>query len=382
MAPYHGSGVSSAAGSACARDFRGMRGGASRPGQAALLPRRTKAGGALRVVGYPAVAVRDPFIVTRHPRSAPRAASDGAHRLHAATSSTRPVPARPDGAVCARVGQALRVGPDGLVIAACGLIGVAGVAALATRQGLLTILFGAAASVSPLVGARWPLLPSPCSPRSSDRGGSWSSPGSGPQPVAGILFAVTYAVPRLGHLRLGAMRRQLGVVAWPRERRLGHRRGNGLGEIMTLLQLFVIAVFVADSLSIDPDGSVDPGCTASAAATALIGIQTYVVSGYMTETRAAALQPEPGPFAAVLLPALVSASTRLERRSTHPRRGDRARGDHRRDRSGRAAHGSRSSSSSSLHLPAAEPAPRRAAGWPSPSPPSHQIQVSPSDRRA
>jgi len=82
-----------AAGSACARDFRGMRGGASRPGQAACCraaPRpaaRSASSGILRRRARP-------IIVTRHPRSAPRAASDGAHRPHAATSSTRRCPAR------------------------------------------------------------------------------------------------------------------------------------------------------------------------------------------------------------------------------------------------------------------------------------------------
>jgi len=153
---------------------------------------------------------------------------------------------------------------------------VAGVAALATRQGLLTILFGArsprcrhlvgapvAAPAHALFAALIPIEE------------VVSSPVRDHQPVAGSCSPSRTAVPRLGHLRLGAMRRQPGRTSpGPRERRLGHRRGNGLGQIMTLLQLFVIAVFVADFVVHRP-ATVRSilGAQLSAAATALIGIR-------------------------------------------------------------------------------------------------------------
>ena len=65
---------------------------------------------------------------------------------------------------------------------------------------------------------------------------------------AGILFAVTYALPRLGHLKLGAMPPAAWAylawavvsVGWALD------PGTAGGQIVTCLQLFVVAVFVAD----------------------------------------------------------------------------------------------------------------------------------------
>ena len=213
----------------------------------------------------------------------------------------------------ARVGQALRVGPGtAWLIAACGLVGVAGVAALATRQGMLTILFGLAAlGVATLLGLRWPLLPLALFAALIPIEEVVVIPGFGTiSRFAGILFAVTYAVPRLGHLRLGAMPPAAwAYLAWAVvSAGWALDAGTAWGQILTLLQLFVIAVFVADFVVHRPATvrSILWVYSLSAAATALIGIQTYVVSGYMTETRATALQDQnPAQFAAVLLPALV-----------------------------------------------------------------------------
>ena len=91
MGPYHGSGVPSRGGIGLRP--RRPRAWAAAPrvtGQVALLPRRTDAGGALRVVGYPAVAVRDRSVLTRLPRSALNAASEGARRVRVSRSSRPP----------------------------------------------------------------------------------------------------------------------------------------------------------------------------------------------------------------------------------------------------------------------------------------------------
>ncbi|MEX1265193.1 MAG: O-antigen ligase family protein, partial [Actinomycetota bacterium] len=80
--------------------------------------------------------------------------------------------------------------------------------------------------------------------------------------------------------------------------------GTAWGSIVTLLQLFVIAVLVADFVVHRPE--IVPSAlwvySLSATATALIGIQTFVSAG----TRAAVFQGQnPEHFAAVLTPALL-----------------------------------------------------------------------------
>jgi O-antigen ligase len=210
-----------------------------------------------------------------------------------------------------RVGQALGVGTRmARLIAACSLVGVAGVAALATRQGILPILVGLAAlGVCTLLGLRWPILSlalfAALIPFEDivfiDGFGTISR-------FAGILFAVTYALPRFGHLKLGAMPPAAWAylawamvsVGWALD------AGAAWGPIMTLLQLFVIAVLVADFVVHRPSTvrSALWVYSFSATAAALIGIQTFVTAG----TRAVVFQNQnPEHFAAVLTPALLFA---------------------------------------------------------------------------
>jgi hypothetical protein len=108
----------------------------------------------------------------------------------------------------ARVGQVLGVSHRAAwLIAACGLVCVASAAALATRQDMLTILFGLGIlGVVTLLGLRWPILSLALFAALIPLEQVVVIEGFGTiSRFAGILFAVTYALPRLGHLKFGAM---------------------------------------------------------------------------------------------------------------------------------------------------------------------------------
>ena len=80
------------------------------------------------------------------------------------------------------------------------------------------------------------------------------------------------------------------------------------GELTTLLQLFLIALLVADLVSQRPDmvRQIMWVYSISAAATACVGIVSFLGYGPTSDIRAAALQDQnPAQFAAVLLPALI-----------------------------------------------------------------------------
>ena len=84
--------------------------------------------------------------------------------------------------------------------------------------------------------------------------------------------------------------------------------GTAGGQLVTLLQLFVIAFFVADFVVHQPTTvrSILWVYSLSATATALIGFQAYVTGGVLATTRAAAFEGQnPEHFAAVLTPALL-----------------------------------------------------------------------------
>jgi O-antigen ligase len=209
----------------------------------------------------------------------------------------------------AHFGQALGLGTRmSFIVTTCGLIGVAGVIALATRQDILVIVLGIAAlGVATLVGFKWPIL---CLGLFAalipieeivviDGFGTISR-------FAGILFAVTYAIPRLGRLKLGAMPTPAWIylawalvsVGWALD------AGTAWGQILTLLQLFVIAFLVADFVVHRPEKvrSVLWVYSLSATASALIGIESFVTAG----ARAAVFQSQnPEHFAAALTPALL-----------------------------------------------------------------------------
>ncbi len=123
---------------------------------------------------------------------------------------------------------------------------------------------------------------------------------------AGILFAVTYGVPRLGRLAFTAMPAAgWAYLAWAAVS-LGWAIDPNVasGQLFTLIQLFVVAALIADFVIRQPD-IVRPllwTYSLSAAVTALIGVQAYLV----TDARSAALEGQnPAQYAAVLLPALV-----------------------------------------------------------------------------
>ena len=127
---------------------------------------------------------------------------------------------------------------------------------------------------------------------------------------AGILFAVVYGVPRLGRLTLGAM----PAVAWAYVAWALVSMGWAIdsstswSELSTLLQLFIIAVLIADVVAHRPTvvRQLLWIYSVSAAVTGLIGIEAFVTSADVTGGRVAALQnQDPAQFAALLLPALV-----------------------------------------------------------------------------
>ncbi len=193
--------------------------------------------------------------------------------------------------------------------------------AFATRAGLLLqVIAIAIVLVALLLGQRWPLLLlfvfAALIPIEEvilfGELGSLSR-------IAGLLFAVVYGLPRLGRLTLRAMPLPAWAfvgwaalsVGWALD------PGVALAELQTLIQLFVVAVLVADVVVHRPD-VVRPllwAYTLSAAASALIGIVPLLASGVAHAIRIAAFQgQDEAQFAAVLLPALVFSLSELVNR--------------------------------------------------------------------
>jgi O-antigen ligase len=128
--------------------------------------------------------------------------------------------------------------------------------------------------------------------------------------VAGLLFAVSYGLPRLGRLTLRAMPLAAwAFVGWA-ALSLGWALNTGvaLAELQTLVQLFVVAVLIADVVVHRPT-VVRPLLwvySLSAALTVLVGIESSLAGGLAASERVAAFQGQDvAQFAAVLLPALV-----------------------------------------------------------------------------
>ena len=210
----------------------------------------------------------------------------------------------------ARVGQAFRVGPrTAWLIAACGVVGVAGTAALATRQDMLTILVGLAVlGISTLVALRWPILPLALFVALIPLEDIVAIEGLGTiSRLVGILFAVAYALPRLDRLEFRAMPTAAwAYIAWVVVS-IGWALdpGRAGGQLLTFLQLFAVAFFVADFV-VHQATIVRPILwvySLSATAVALIGIQTYATGG-LAQTAAFRGQ-NPEHFAAVLVVALL-----------------------------------------------------------------------------
>lgn len=213
----------------------------------------------------------------------------------------------------ARIGQALRIDPRwAWLTVLIGFIGVVAVVALATWLGRLPILLGAGLfGLVTIVSFRWPFLALagfaaliPIEEVLLIEGLGTASR------FAGIGFAVTYGLPRLGHLALGAMPPAAwAYLAWALVS-IGWAIDADVAwsQLPTLLQLFAIALFVADFVARRPE-IVRPLLwvySLSAAVTAAIGIVGYAAQGLGASTRATAIQgQDPAQFAAVLMPALV-----------------------------------------------------------------------------
>lgn len=212
----------------------------------------------------------------------------------------------------ARLGAVLGVGSKlTWLVIVLGISGVAAVVAIGTRQEILPICVGLVAiALATGVSLRWPLLPLlifaaliPIEEVVVIEGFGTISR------FAGLLFAVTYGAPRLGRLAFGAMPPAgWAYLAWAAVS-LGWAISPDVAwaQFATLLQLFLIAVLVADFV-IQRPAIVRPVLWAysfSAGATAVLGIQYYLAQG-IADTRAAGLENQnPAQFAGVLLPALV-----------------------------------------------------------------------------
>lgn len=209
-----------------------------------------------------------------------------------------------------RLGSALRVEPGvATALLAAGLVILPLAAIVGTRLGLLPIMAIAVVGGSAgLLALRWPLIGLlgfaaliPIEEVTLIGGTATLSR------VAGLAFAATYALPRLATLRLGVIRPAgWAFVGWAvLSLAWAISPDTAWSELPTLLQLFVIAVLIGDFVTREPS-IVRPvlfAYTLSAAATAVLGIVSYV-TGLGADVRAAALQGQnPGQFAAVLLPA-------------------------------------------------------------------------------
>jgi O-antigen ligase len=194
------------------------------------------------------------------------------------------------------------------LIVSCGVVGVAGVVALATQRDMLVILFGVAVmGIGTALGIKWPIVPLALFAALIPIEEIVVVGGLGTiSRFAGILFAVTYALPRLSTLKLVAippgawayLAWALLSVGWALD------VAAAWGQLMTLLQLFAIAVLLADFVIHRPATVrvVLWVYSISAAAAAVLGIQTFVMAG----TRAAVFEGQnPEHFAAAQTLALL-----------------------------------------------------------------------------
>ena len=210
-----------------------------------------------------------------------------------------------------RIGDVLHLGPRATwAIGLTGLVGVMSVSAMATRLGMLPATLAVIlAAVVTSVSFRWPLLTLALFAAFIPIEQVLLIDGIGTiSRLAAILFAVTYGLPRLGNIVLGAMPRAgWAYLAWA-TLSLGWaiKPEAAWAELPTLLQLFLVAVLVADFVGRRPE-IVRPVLwvySVSAAATALIGIESYLTRG-LADARAVAIAgQDPAQFAGVLLPAL------------------------------------------------------------------------------
>jgi hypothetical protein len=213
----------------------------------------------------------------------------------------------------ARVGETLHLSPRWAVVTVlAGLVGLAAFVAMTTRMGMLaTALAMVVVGCLALVSLRWPMLALFVFVAMIPIEQVVIIDGFGTiARLAGVLFAVSYLASRLGRVSLAAMPPAgWAFLAWSLLS-LGWAMDPNAAwaELPTLLQLFVIAVFVADVVVQRPEmvRSILWVYSGAAAATALIGVQAYVALGPAADIRATALEDQnPAQFAAVLLPAVI-----------------------------------------------------------------------------
>lgn len=212
-------------------------------------------------------------------------------------------------ATVARINQVLRLDPRwAWLTLLVGMTGFAGGVAVAARLNLLPLALGLVViAIIAAASIRWPLLSLAAFAALIPIEGVVLIDGFGTlSRFAGILFAVTYGLPRLGRLTFAAIPAAgwaylawaIVSVGWAIDPDVA------LGQLTTLVQLFVVAVLIADFVIRQPD-IVRPilwTYSLSAAATAVIGFQSYLA----TDARSAALEGQNvAQFAALLLPALV-----------------------------------------------------------------------------
>ena len=199
-----------------------------------------------------------------------------------------------------------------IVLRVVGAIGVGVVSAvLAVMADPLVAMSVAGGFVLVVFGARWPLLPLflfvvliPIEETVNITGfGTLSR-------WAGIVFALVYAVPRLGRLAPTALPvAGWAFIGWAALSALwAIAPGTATGQLPTLIQLAVVAFLISDLVIRDPS-IIRPllwAYSTSAAATAAIGIGMYLLGGVASDDRAAALAGQnPAQFATLLLPALI-----------------------------------------------------------------------------
>ena len=212
-------------------------------------------------------------------------------------------------AAISRIDGMLHVGQRTVwVLVLLGFVGLAAMVAAATRIQMLPLGLGAAiGAVVVAVSFRWPILGLAAFAGLIPIEGVLLIDGVGTvSRFAGILFAATYGVPRIGRLAFGAMPTAgWAMLAWTIVS-VGWaiNPDTAVGQLFTLIQLFVIAMLIADFVIHQPE-IVRPILwvySISAALTSVIGIGAYLG----TDARTAALEGQnPAQFAAVLLPALV-----------------------------------------------------------------------------
>ena len=214
-------------------------------------------------------------------------------------------------------GKAARVPPRSTMLAGTAALTVLAFGiAIAVRFDLLLEVLGlAVALLAVLLSLRWPLLPlfAFAALLPVEDLGTFAGIGTVSR-FAGLLFALTYALPRLGQMTLRAIPLAgWAFIAWATmSLAWALDQEVAWSALATLIQLFAIAVFIADVVVRRPEvvRQLLWTYTISAAVTALIALGSFVSSGALSSERLAAFQgsgQDVAQFAAILLPAMAFA---------------------------------------------------------------------------